>query len=166
MSTRGFSTIELMVVLAVVGILAALTVPNLPHWSAVMRLNAATRELASELQLARMKAIAQNTSFSVCFYNPSAAFPEYTSGFYSTHPNNTGWCARPPAVGAPDFTPFAQTVKKLPPGIQVTPPAGNVFTFNSRGQVNNGNFELTNAAARRTKRITVFFTGRVRIQNL
>lgn len=166
MSARGFSLVELMLILAIISILAAFTAPNLPRWTASVKLNSSVREIASELQLARMKAIAQNTSISVCFYKPSPDFPQYPNGFFSTHYNNTEWCASPPVSGTQAFQQFALTVKGLPTGLHITPPIGNHFTFNSRGQVNSQHVDLTNPSAKTTKRITVHFTGRVRIDAL
>lgn len=165
-SVRGFSTVELLVVLAIVGILAAMTAPNLQRWSSGLRLSAFVREMASALQLARVKAIAHNTSITVCFYQRRADFPQHPDGFFSIHPDSTRWCEQPPLAGTPAFAQFAQTVKGLPLGLTVTPPADNRFTFNSRGQVNSQHLDLSNQGANNTKRITLLFTGRLRIQTL
>ncbi|MGE3537667.1 MAG: GspH/FimT family pseudopilin [Candidatus Tectimicrobiota bacterium] len=176
MSQRGFSTVELMVVLAIVGILAAFAAPNLSRWSIGMRLNASTREIASELQLARMKAIAQNTSVTVCFYGPQADVQQYfeqthdhgeryANGFFSSHLASTEWCDNPPAAGTPAFQQFVQTVKPLPSGMTVTP-SDNDVTFNSRGAVVGvgRSIDLTPAGTAHTKSIKILSsTGRVRI---
>lgn len=170
MRNRGFSTIELMVVLAIIGILAAFTAPNLTRWSTSIRMNSSVKEITSELQLARMKAIAQNTSVTLCFYGPSADLPQHPNGFFSLHSNATGWCPDPPAAPGKDFERFKLTVSGLPAGITVKPTTDS-FTFNSRGQVNGGNIELSrpdpsDPAKRIGKKITVHFTGRVKIDTL
>ena len=64
----GFSLIELLAVLAVLGIVAALTIPSM---SSVLRgsaLAAAEDELAAELGLARQQAVAGNRDVEVRFY--------------------------------------------------------------------------------------------------
>ena len=167
MRQRGFSTIELMVVLAIIGIMAAFTAPNLPRWATSIRMNSSVKEIASELQLARMKAIAQNTDVTLCFYSPHPDFPRYPNGFFSSHLYHNGmWCPAPPGESSPDFERFKLTVSSLPAGIKVVPPSGKRFTFNSRGQVNSAHIDITNPQTQSTKRITVHFTGRVRIDTL
>lgn len=177
MRDRGFSMVELMIVLAVIGILAAFTTPNLPNWSTNIRLNSSAKEIASTLQLARMKAIAQNTDVTVCFYGPSADFPEtkYADGFFSVHLTVTDWCNTPPAKpGTPPLpgvdNPFARfyaTVSPLPTGKNIQRPAPKSrFTFNSRGQANAGHIDLVNLSKQITKRIIVHSTGRVRVATL
>jgi Tfp pilus assembly protein FimT len=166
MRERGLSTVELMIVLTVIGIMAAFTVPNLPRWSTNIRMGSSVKEIASELQLARMKAIAQNTSVTLCFYDPNADFPNYPNGFFSSHVDANGWCPEPPATSSKDFERFKLTLSGLPVGIKVTPKPGSSFTFNSRGQVNAGYIDLNNLQSQTAKRITVHFTGRVKIDAL
>ena len=56
----GFTLIEIVVVLAILGLLAALVVGRGPMRSARLDLDTATRQVAGSLRLARSKAIAQN----------------------------------------------------------------------------------------------------------
>ncbi|RMF85965.1 MAG: type II secretion system protein GspH [Nitrospinota bacterium] len=63
----AFTTNELLVVLIIVGLLAVFTTPSLSRWLSHFNLNSAARDIASELQLARLKAIAQNTPFRISF---------------------------------------------------------------------------------------------------
>lgn len=64
--TAGFTLIELMVTLAVVGILAAVAVPAMTSLIAGNRLAGASGELASSLQLARSEAIRRNAQVTIC----------------------------------------------------------------------------------------------------
>lgn len=59
----AFSLIELIVIMAIVGMLAALAAPSLGRWLTIMRINATARAIASHMQLSRMLAISQNTTF-------------------------------------------------------------------------------------------------------
>ncbi len=62
----GFTLIELMVVLAIVGILIMVGVPQLQTFMQGNRLVASTNELHSALHIARSEAIKLNSSVSMC----------------------------------------------------------------------------------------------------
>jgi len=64
---RGFTLLELMVVIGIFGIMAAVAVPNYLAWLPKYRLNGAARTLSSDLYLARMRSVAENRSFTVTF---------------------------------------------------------------------------------------------------
>lgn len=57
---RGFSLIELLMVIAVAGTLMAIAVPVMNDLSESSKLSTATRELERELQTARLKAVQTN----------------------------------------------------------------------------------------------------------
>ncbi|MCP9470033.1 MAG: prepilin-type N-terminal cleavage/methylation domain-containing protein [Nitrospira sp.] len=57
MTQQGKTLLELIVTLAVLGVLSALAGPNLAHVYAQMQLQTVTTEVASELRLARQLAI-------------------------------------------------------------------------------------------------------------
>src|SRR5215471_5562762 len=121
MRQGGFTITELMIVVAIIGTLTVAVAPSLARWSTSIRMSSSIREIASELQLARMKAIAQNTKMTVCFYGPSADFPTFTHGFLSLHSASTGWCATPPSSPGMEFNRFKATVRALPTGVSVEP---------------------------------------------
>jgi len=57
---NGVSSLELAVVLALIAIMATMTIPYLGSWLKHYRVVGASREIASSLQEARIKAIANN----------------------------------------------------------------------------------------------------------
>jgi|GEM_PF-3134477 len=168
MRQRGFTITELMIVVAIMGTLTVAVAPSLARWSTSIHMSSSIREIASELQLARMKAIAQNTRMTVCFYSPSSDFPKFTHGFLSLHITSTGWCTAPPSSPGPVFNQFKATVRALPTGVSVEPSQSS-FTFNSKGRAGAGNIAFTrlpiptSKPPRPDKKIKVDSVGRVRI---
>lgn len=70
----GFSLLEIMVALAVMGIVAAIA---LPSWSRLLpsyRLNGAARQIQSELHHIRMRAAAENISFQLTYLDGASAY--------------------------------------------------------------------------------------------
>jgi len=68
---RGFTLVELLVVLALIGLMAALGYPAMLHTMNRQRMIAAAREAATYMQLARLDAIKRGTQ-SVVLYEDAA----------------------------------------------------------------------------------------------
>jgi len=68
----GFSLIEVIAVAAVIGIIAAIALPGLSTEVDLIRLSQSTRDVQSELQTARLKAVQANTYMRVRFNCPQA----------------------------------------------------------------------------------------------
>lgn len=65
--TKGIALSEVLVALVIIGILVRISMPNLLTWLPTLRLSSAARQIATDLQLARVQAIAKNTSQTVTF---------------------------------------------------------------------------------------------------
>ena len=138
----GFTIIELIVVLALAAIVMAIALPGLISWLPTYRLSAGARQVASDLQLARMKAISQNTKFRLNFGSPP-------STSYTFEKDDGGF--------ATESGPFS-----LPDGIKVI--AVTASEFQSRGTVNTaGSITLENNNGDPTKTVTISIVGRVSI---
>jgi type IV fimbrial biogenesis protein FimT len=65
--TTGFTLIELMVVLAVIGVVLALAAPSFTGFLARKRVEGVAAELMTDLQLARSEAVARNAAVRLTF---------------------------------------------------------------------------------------------------
>ena len=68
----GFTLVELLMVTAVLGIMAAVAMPQLGRAVEAYRLGMAVREMERELQTARVKAVTANRTVRVLFNCPAA----------------------------------------------------------------------------------------------
>jgi len=67
MNKKGITLIELVIVFVIIAIGAVLLVPNIGTWLPNFRLRSATRDVASILRTAQMKAVSTNIPFGVAF---------------------------------------------------------------------------------------------------
>ena len=75
----GFSLVGTMVVIAIIGMMIAIAIPNLLEWLPVRRVNGAIRNLAADMQWTRMKAVADNNDYVICFDTTENAYSIYES---------------------------------------------------------------------------------------
>ncbi|MEW6518820.1 MAG: GspH/FimT family pseudopilin [Thermodesulfobacteriota bacterium] len=66
-NSQGFTTVELIVVMAIMGVLMAIAIPNYSQWITNYRLKAAAREIYTNFQKARIEAIKTNSNVVVSF---------------------------------------------------------------------------------------------------
>lgn len=86
-STRGFTLIELMIVVAVTGVVMTSAVPSLGSLIDTRRIDGAASQLASDLQFARAEAVSRNQAVRVSF-QPDAG----VAACYMVHTGSADQC--------------------------------------------------------------------------
>lgn len=169
---KGVTLTELMVVIAVIGVMAAVAVPSAVSWLSVMNLNSAAVDLLGEMRNARQKSISGGRVST----DTTTQVHEYGVWYTSA---TTYQVIRSSGL---DFqsgvSPVIEKTVTLPSGVTLGTvtsnpifksdgtamcinPAGPVVTRN--GSCTPGNFVLTNAAGK-SKTISVDVGGPSRIQ--
>jgi prepilin-type N-terminal cleavage/methylation domain-containing protein len=146
LNERGFGMAELIVVLAVVGLLAALALPSfLTYWQSA-GLSAGAAEMASTLNRGRQLAIAQNGSVCVQVSGTGIRYRSVSCAgtiWTGTGTNSAG-------------------LVSLTNGMQIS--GGPVTFTNAGGATVQTNFIVTDPRTSRFRTVTVQVTGRVMVQ--
>jgi len=150
----GYSMIELMLVLTIIGTLGVLATPFFLTYYQASRLRVSAEELAAFVNLGRQLAIRQNSA--TCVHIGSAAVQYYVGGTVS---GGSCTCACSAWVGP--GTDATGNVK-LPEGISVSP--NTDFQFSYLGAATPGStITVTNSQTGAALHVTVAASGRVSI---
>ncbi|RPF49224.1 type II secretion system protein H [Thermodesulfitimonas autotrophica] len=77
---RGFTLVEVLVVVALVGLLLGVAVVSFNRAAAHWEIEAAARLLASDIRAAQQKALAEGTATAVRFYRDAGYYEQHSGG--------------------------------------------------------------------------------------
>jgi len=149
---KGFSLVEMIIVIAIIAIVSTIAVPSFNKYRHNANLKEAVRLIVADFQLAKQRAISQNTNFSVTL-NPAANTYTIQGGTLNiTKSISAISSAVRISNGA---NPFAHPAPTL---------AANMVTYNARGISNLGTFHMQNDINGSWARISTTITGRINVR--
>jgi Tfp pilus assembly protein FimT len=175
-SARGFSLIELMIVVGFATVMMAISVPILTDISQTTKLNDAVRSVEWELQSARLRAVSLNRPLRVRFNCPANGYLRTVEVIGTTEDDSTNRCllsAYPYPAGDTDLMTkpnYDGPMRTLPTGATVT---SAVFEFEPDGTANmvvSGTTQsitsetITVTRNGKSKSVTVNGAGKIQLQ--
>ena len=153
----GVTVVELVVALSLSGLLIVFAFLQLRPLMAQVRLDSGARQVVADLQVARMRAIAQNRRFRVIFH------PD-THTYTMDKEEGSSWNRL--SLHGHDAAASVDASVALPPSVVITAVnSGGDVIFVPRGHVDGGiTITLGSLSGAGTRRIVVNLAGRVRIE--
>jgi type II secretion system protein H len=147
MSSRGFTLIELMIVIGIIGIVSAVTLFGWRGYQDNANLRTAVREVMSDIASCRQRSVSEGVNYCIQFTDGS---PNYSI--------NVSSC------GAPTQTPQAKNLRNFGSGLTIRDTNFNSdqVIFRPRGTSSLGDINLINSKGSRAT-ITINMAGRAHV---
>ncbi len=146
---RGVTALELVTIIVLCVIIAAIAIPGMSPVVLNYRLRGAAWQVAGELRLARQRAVTVRRPYRICVTGCAIPVP---AGSYSVERNDG-------VPNAPSWASEHGVVTRLPTGVTVS--TSSTVAFNVTGVASPGTFTLVNLIG--TYQVAVGFTGRVKV---
>jgi len=150
-SVSGFTLVEMMIVIALIGIIAAIASPNFFAYRENTNLKEAARDISSEILYWKQRAVSDSSSYRINFNASSSSYTiqQVTGGVFTdlTTKNISPGNASIAIYGTPSFWPGGVTYVTLHP----------------RGTSTNGSIKLIHNKRLSEATITVNTMGRVKV---
>ena len=140
----GVTLIELVVVMAIIAVIGLCMAPAIGEWLDNFRIRQAAREIVSNLQYAKMKAISSRIEYRICF--------DLTNETYHLEKNDGAWTQEGSKFHVPRGVDIA-SVTYNPPRVK----------FDPDGTSSSGHVKLENEQGK-TYKVVIYYTGRIRIE--
>jgi type IV fimbrial biogenesis protein FimT len=142
---KGFSVIEVIVVLAVAAVVASIAIPDLVSQLPRYRLAGAARQILGDLMWARMQAVTQKNEFRIIVID------DHRYQILDDNDND--------GVFGPGERVRVRDIGKAYPGVLISHTANPIFF--PRGSASVGTITLTNGSG--SKKLKIHITGRVKL---
>ena len=73
----GFTTVELLIAIIIMAVVAAIAIPNFIQWLPNYRLRSASQDLLSNFQKAKLAAVKHNVNVAVCFLSDNSGYEAF-----------------------------------------------------------------------------------------
>jgi prepilin-type N-terminal cleavage/methylation domain-containing protein len=146
-SERGVTLLELMIVVVIATVLAALAAPSFAEWQKDLTCREVTRHIASTLRYAKSRAISTNLEHRV-EYEPENRRYRLTQGDKSG--NSSHWNT------------IVYDWIVLPPGVHIDTNV-NAIHLNTNGTASGGTISIQDGTKKTKFKVIVVSTGRIRI---
>ncbi len=145
----GATVVELLIVLVLLAILAAIAIPNMSPVVLGYRLRGAAWQVAGDVRLARQRAVTAQKRFRVCLANCAIPVP---TGSYSVERDDG-------TPLSPQWLSETGAAVRLPQDVTIS--TSGTVTFSASGIASGGTFTVTNLIG--SYEVAVASTGRVKV---
>ena len=153
---HGFSIVDLLIAMAIVGIISTASIPSLKGWSRNYNMQSAAMDLYTHMQIAKLGAIKENKSWTINFNSGGVL------GYQVIHKvNNVDT-----VVKTVDFsTQYKGEIQYGDPTATKTYPANSLISFTPNGLSDTGYAYISNKSKSSYYRVGMLYTtGAIKIE--